>query len=142
MPVDARCKLVYLSGAIKKDEQSIPRAVFQRLWPDDAVPSNPTQLANALGVGKTSLRGWYTSMPADRQEQIAVRYGFTSDLRRSWAEDACQKFKELYELHWRPMLTRQGHRVDQLSACRGSRSRRYAVPRAELFRGSAVQAKD
>ena len=97
--------------------ESIPRAVHQYLWPNDAAPSNPTQLANALGVGKTSLRGWYTSMPADRQEQIAVRYGLTSDLRRSWAEDACQKFKELYELHWRPMLTRQGHRVDQLSAC-------------------------
>ena len=33
MPVDARCKLVYLSGAAKKGERSIPRAVFQRLWP-------------------------------------------------------------------------------------------------------------
>jgi hypothetical protein len=91
MPVDAQCKLIYLSGAAKKHEQSIPRAVFQRLWPGDAAPSNPTQLAKALGVGHNSLRGWYASMPADRQEQVAVKYGFTSGLRQSWAEDACQQ---------------------------------------------------
>ena len=108
MPVDAQCKLIYLSGAAKKREQSIPRAVFQRLWPNDAAPSNPNQLAKALGVAKSSLRGWYVSMPADRQEQVAVKYGFTSDLRRSWADDACQTFKELYELHWKPLLTKQG----------------------------------
>ena len=114
MPVDACCKLIYLSGAAKEREQSIPRAVFQRLWPNDAVPSNPTQLAKALGVQHSSLRGWYASMPADRQEQVAVKFGFTSDLRRSWVADACRKFKELYELHWKPMHTKQGQRVDPL----------------------------
>ena len=104
MPVDARCKLVYLSGAAKKGERSIPRAVFQRLWPDAAAPSNTAELAKALGVAGNTLRGWYTKMPADRRDQVAKRYGFTTDLRRSWDEDMCHKFKERYERHWRPIL--------------------------------------
>jgi hypothetical protein len=105
MPVDARCKLVYLSGVAKKNEQSMPRGVFQHLWPDDAAPSNPTQLARALGVGQSSsLRSWYTKMPPGRQEQIAVRYGFTPDLRRSWEEESCHRFKDRFEQHWNPIL--------------------------------------
>jgi hypothetical protein len=105
MPVDARCKLVYLSGVAKKNERSLPREVFQHLWPGDAAPSNPTQLAKALGVGQSSsLRSWYTKMPPGRQEQIAVRYGFTPDLRRSWEIESCHRFKDRFELHWNPIL--------------------------------------
>ena len=104
MPVDARCKLVYLSGGAKKNERSIPRAVFQHLWPDDAAPSNPTQLAKALGVGHASLQSWYTKIPQDRQEQIAVTFGFTPSLRRSWEEETCHKFKDDFELHWSAIL--------------------------------------
>jgi hypothetical protein len=107
MPVDARCKLVYLAGAAKRGERSIPHAVFRHLWPDTAAPSNSTELAKALGVARSTLRGWYAKMPADRRDQLAKTYGVTSDLRRSWDEDACQKFKERYERYeryWRTIL--------------------------------------
>src|SRR6266480_4180425 len=101
MPVDARCKLVYLSGIAKKGHVSFPRAVFGHLWSDDPTPANPTELARVLGVGQSTLQACYTKMPAAREEQLAMRYGFTIELRQSWRDDPCPRFKEHFEAHWK-----------------------------------------
>jgi hypothetical protein len=86
--------------------ESIPRAVYQHLWPNEAAPSNPTQLAKLLGVKQNTLQGWYTKMPADRRKQVGERYGFTPLLRWSFQTDTCQKFKDLYELYWKTRLSK------------------------------------
>src|SRR5262245_11909327 len=129
MPVDAQCKIKYLSGLARPinasggdklgarqegsdtrgDEELIPRQVFRHLSPNSKlVPANPTQLAEVMGVKQQSLQGWYQKMPLDQQDRLAEKYGFTDAIRQSWREDDCRTFVEIYEKYWKPQLrTRQ-----------------------------------
>jgi len=107
MPVDAQCKIKYLSGLAGGDQEPIPRQVFRHLWPSLPAPANPTQLAKAMDVKHNTLQGWYENMPAKRQDLLAEKYGFTPAIRQSWNKDDCAKFKRVYEEHWQPQLARR-----------------------------------